>query len=70
MLAEMSLLNVVMIVMFVVQLRMIDVIVAFRTHAVPCLVVSNVAVTSGLVHRVFVTVLVSPPMLDWLLHIV
>lgn len=70
MLAERSLLNVVMIVMFVVQFRMIDVIVAFRTHAVPCLVVSNEAVTSGLVHRVFVTVLVSHPMLDWLLHIV
>ena len=49
---------------------MIDVIVAFSTHAVPCLVVSNVAVTNGLVHRVLVTVLLSHSMLDWLLHIV
>ena len=70
MLVEGLWLNIVLIVMHVVQFRMIDIIIGFFTHTVPCLVVNSVAITSGLVDRVFLAVLVSHLMLDWLLHIV
>ena len=69
MLVEGNWLNIVLIVMFVVQFRMIDMIVTFITQTGPCQVANSVAITSGLVDREFVAVLVSHLMLDWL-HII